>query len=244
MCRRQGVSRVRIGGDRRRLGRVTRAKVASGWAAGGGRLGLSWPGHCVQTAGRAAPGRPTRPTSCRRRLERTAQRRSSSREHAASFALWLERGLGMPSRSCRDCRWGWATFHGVDLSWRTASFAPCLCCAASPPHDASQEPAPERGGPTREVGIFSLFRRAASKAGTSSSPPRQEPARCAAAPRPQTARVGNTDTRHDPRHTPAPDGVGHDRGMQAGCMRVAGGWSSLMRDTSQCRLHGPTHVHM
>ena len=70
MCRRQGVSRVRIGGDRRRLGRVTRAKVASGWAAGGGRLGLSWPGHCVQTAGRAAPRRPTRRTSCRRRLER------------------------------------------------------------------------------------------------------------------------------------------------------------------------------
>ena len=45
-----------------------------------------------------------------------------------------------------------------DLSRRTASFAPRLCCAASPLRDGSQEPAPGRGGPTREVGIFSLFR--------------------------------------------------------------------------------------
>ena len=154
MCRRQGVSRVRIGGDRRRLGLVTRAKLASGWATGGGRLGLSWPeeergrvtrpelARALRADGGSSSAAPPHPPHLLQTASRAGQPSVALPlgESAASFSRWLERGHGMPSRSCRDCRWGWAAFHGVGLSWRTASFAPCLGCAAAPLRRVSTAP--------------------------------------------------------------------------------------------------------
>ena len=180
MCRRQGVSRVRIGGDRRRLGLVTRAKLASGWATGGGRLGLSWPeeergrvtrpelARALRADGGSSSAAPPHPPH----LLQTASRAGPPSvalplgESAALFARWLERGHGMPSRSCRDCRWGWATFRGGQLHSLRALAAPRLHCAA-----ARRSPHPGAAARPEKSVSFRYSGRAASKAGTSLSQP-------------------------------------------------------------------------